>query len=89
MKTKLSEQSLKDLHQTVMSFFVNDGDPDAQSIADDTISELKEGTFTFALWDAMGSDDLSLVTTNLQLSRLYKEISEEWQSSILNLRRAN
>ena len=78
----LSERSLQELHQTVMSFFVNDGDPDAPEIADRVIAQLKEGIYTFELWDAMGSDDLSLVATNLQLQRLYQKISQEWQSSL-------
>lgn len=78
---KLSNKSLNDLYLTVKAFF-DEEEGDGTEIANQTLCDIKEGIYTFELWDSLGCDDLGLVRSNKELQKFYKKISSEWQQSI-------
>lgn len=81
MNLNLSEKSLQDLHKTVEAFFNNEGD-DGAEVADQILTQVKSGTYTVELWDALGCDDLGLVKKNKELQSLYKTVSNSWSKSL-------
>lgn len=83
-KVKLSNQSQKDLWNTIVAYFMNDGESkeDAHQAADEILDDvLLYNNFSFELWDALGCDDDGLVERNPQLKNLYKSIGKQWQEA--------
>lgn len=80
---KLSLDAQTKLIETVKAFFENDGESEEESnqIAHDCLAELLEGKVRFELWDALGCDDLNLVSKTPELKNLYKSISKDMEKS--------
>ena len=81
---KLTAKSYSQIYETVKAYYDADGE-DGTSIADDCICDLKNNQLTFELWDALGSDELGLVSSNPQLKKLYLSISDSWEQASKSL----
>lgn len=80
---RLSLEAQTKLIETVKAFFENDGESEeeANQIAHDCLDDLRNGTVSFELWDALGCDDLNLVASTPELNKLYKSISKDMEKS--------
>lgn len=80
----ISSEAKKKLFDTIVAYLENDGESkeEAEDAADDCISDLLEGIFSFTLWDALGCDDLGLVLATPELKDLQKKITKLWGQSI-------